>query len=449
VPPICSRSCILNAELQQSHPAGVANLDFEFAAPAFAYPAPTTEENLMHAAFRGAVFFVLLPAMAVTATIGNAADWSEEQIARLPASEKPVRLFNGKDLSGWDGQKDKYFTVQDGMIVAKNDAGNAPKASTYLVTEKKYRNFRLIFESKLVTSEMHSGIALWGKPVERMGDPFSYQGHLVMYPSNYGYYDLYGRNSIYKDADGIAKKAGKQHDWNRMEILAIGNRIRHVINGVAAADWSDPMPETCVAGPIGLQLHSNKVAQEVQFRGLILTEDPEDRLVTVAADVAKTSSASAGDFDAGKLAEIDAKMREFIDAKQISGAVTLVAHRGKVIHHQAVGEADIETHRDMKPDTIFAIASMTKPITATAVMILQDEGKLSIDDKVTKYLPDFTPSAKDSDVRYDMTIRQLLTHTSGLGGSQKVEGSIRQAVEQLARQPLTFAPGAKWQYSPG
>jgi hypothetical protein len=210
-----------------------------------------------------------------------AGDWSATQIAKLPKSEKAIRLFNGKDLAGWEGQTKKHFSVQDGIIVGKNGKENAPAASTYLVTKQKYRNFRLIFESKLVTSEMHSGIALWGKTVEKKGDPFSYQGHLVMYPSNYGFYDLYRRNSIYKDLKKVAKKAGKQHDWNRMEILAIGHRIRHVINGKLVADWSDPKPELCGTGPIGLQLHSNRAPQEVQFRGLILTVDSEDKVITV------------------------------------------------------------------------------------------------------------------------------------------------------------------------
>lgn len=213
----------------------------------------------------------------------NASDWSGQQVAKLPSVEKPIHLFNGTDLTGWEGQIGKYFSVDDREIVGRNTKDDAPKASTYLVTKEKYRNFRLIFEAKLVTSEMHSGIALWGKTVERAGDPYSYKGHLVMFPSNYGYYDLYGRNSIYQDK-GVARKAGKQHDWNRMEILAIGNRIRHVINGKLVADWSDPKPELCQAGPIGLQLHQNKVPQEVRFRGLILTTDPEDRLVTVESD---------------------------------------------------------------------------------------------------------------------------------------------------------------------
>ena len=206
--------------------------------------------------------------------------WSEKQVSKLPKSEKPVRLFNGKDLSGWVGQKDKYWSVKDGVIVGKNDQENAPAVSTYLLTDDEYRNFRLIFEAKLVESEMHSGIALWGEAVEKSGDPYSYMGHLVMFPSGWGYWDLYRRNSIYKD-DGRAKKAGHQHDWNRMEILAIGDRIRHVVNGKLVADWTDPMPELIQEGPVGLQLHSNKVPQRVEFRGLILTENPEDRLVTV------------------------------------------------------------------------------------------------------------------------------------------------------------------------
>jgi hypothetical protein len=226
------------------------------------------------------VVLVLAPLSAFAADQAGS-DWSEQQIPKLPKTEKPVHLFYGVDLSGWEGQTQKYWSVDDREIVGRNTAENPPAASTYLVTKDKYRNFRLIFEGKLVTSEMHSGIALWGKTVEKAGDPYSYKGHLVMFPSGYGYYDLYGRNSIYQDKGGVAKKAGKQHDWNRMEILAIGNRIRHVINGKLVADWSDPKPELCQAGPLGLQLHQNKVPQEVRFRGLILTADPEDRLVTV------------------------------------------------------------------------------------------------------------------------------------------------------------------------
>jgi hypothetical protein len=215
---------------------------------------------------------------------GKVTDWSADQIVKLPAEEKPIHLFNGKDFDGWEGHTDKYFSIDGHEIVAKNTAENAPAVSTYLLTTKSYRNFRLIFEAKLVESEMHSGIAMWGKKFEKDGEKFSYQGHLVMFPSGWGFYDLYRRNSIYQDTEGKAKKAGKQHDWNQMEILAIGDRIRHVVNGQLIADWTDPKPELCESGPLGLQLHSNKVAQEIRFRGLILTEDPQDQLVTVTKE---------------------------------------------------------------------------------------------------------------------------------------------------------------------
>lgn len=383
-----------------------------------------------------------------------AADWSEEQIAKLPKGEMPVKLFNGKNLDGWEGHTPKYFNVVEGVIVGKNEEGNAPKSSTYLLTKKPYRNFRLICESKLVTSEMHSGIALWGKKIEKDEGPFTYQGHLVMYPSAYGYYDLFRRNSIYQDTSGAARRVGKQHDWNRMEILAIGHRIRHVVNGTLVADWSDPQPELCEAGPIGLQLHSNKVPQEVQWRGLILTENPEDVLVTAtsrdAGLIADGKPAESG-LDAETLGKIDEQMKQFIAAKQMSGAVTLVARRGRVVHLHAVGQADVAGKIEMAKDTIFRIASMTKPITAAAVLICQDDGKLKLDDPVSKYIPAF----KDTKVKggekpkREITIRDCLKHTNGLVSDQRTTGTLEKTVDDLAKSEMAFDPGSKWQYGPG
>ena len=219
------------------------------------------------------------------ASAADEKDWSST--VKFPEREKPVKLFNGKDLEGWEGNTGeggtpKYFTVKEGEIVARNEKENSPKISNYLLTKKNYRNFRLVFEGKLAESQMHSGISLWGKKFEKDGEKNSYQGHLVMFPSGWGFYDLYRRNSIYRD-DGRAKKADNK-DWNKMEILAIGNRIRLAVNGQEVADWEDPMPELCGEGPIGLQLHSNPgVVQEVRFRGLILSENPEDKLITVTA----------------------------------------------------------------------------------------------------------------------------------------------------------------------
>ncbi|MFN0196371.1 MAG: serine hydrolase [Planctomycetaceae bacterium] len=398
------------------------------------------------------VAWTLVPQLMPAAV--RAADWSEEQITKLPAGEKPIHLFNGKDFTGWEGHIGKYFSVADGIIVGKNGDADAPKSSTYLLTKEKYRNFRLIFESKLVTSEMHSGISFWGKAIEKDEGPFTYQGHLVMYPSGYGYYDLFRRNSVFQDTLGVAKRVGLQHDWNQMEILATGHRIRHVVNGQLVADWSDPQPELCEAGPIGLQLHSNKVAQELQWRGLILTEDPQNVLVTATsrdAGLIVAGIPAESGMDADALKKIDERMREFVEQKQTAGAVTLVARRGRVVHVGAVGKADVAANRDMAADTVFRIASMTKPITAAAVMILKDEGKLDLDDPVSKYIPEFkeTKLAGDKKPAREITIRDCLRHTNGLVSDQKTTGTIAKSAEDLAKSELAFEPGSKWQYGPG
>jgi len=212
----------------------------------------------------------------------------KKEIQGIPprkGTSETIKLFNGKNLDGWEGYED-LWSVKDGVIVAKNV--KPLTFSTYLVTKQKFTDFRLIFAAKLVTSEMHSGVALWGrvkpdvsKNPETDRTKYTYAGHLVMFPSGWGLYDLFGRNGLPVD-NKPAIKAGKQHDWNDMEILAQGNRIRLAVNGHAVLDWRDPEPERIKEGPIGLQLHSNNVPQEIHFKGLELTTFPtEDKLITV------------------------------------------------------------------------------------------------------------------------------------------------------------------------
>jgi hypothetical protein len=102
-----------------------------------------------------------------------------------------------------------------------------------------------------------------------------------MFPSGWGMWDLYGREGkLGVDAEP-AKKVGKQHDWNNLEILAQGNRIRVAVNGKEVIDWRDPEPDRIKEGQIGLQLHSNEEAQEIHFKDLKLTTFPEDKLITL------------------------------------------------------------------------------------------------------------------------------------------------------------------------
>ena len=228
---------------------------------------------------------MILAATAALAFVPPAGRGDDKAPAKKDAPNVPPRkgtsetyaLFNGKDLTGWVGHKANW-SVKDGVIVGKNT--EPVKVSTYLQTEKAYTDFRLTARVKLVESEMHSGIAFWGRTAPDHGDPFTYAGHLVMFPSGWGMYDLFGRNGLPVDG-GPAKKVGKQHDWNDLEILAQGNRVRVAVNGTAVVDWRDPEPDRIKAGPIGLQLHSNMVPQEVQFADLKIETFPkEDKLTT-------------------------------------------------------------------------------------------------------------------------------------------------------------------------
>ncbi len=152
--------------------------------------------------------------------------------------------------------------------------------STYLVTDRTFTDFRLLATVKLVESEMHSGIAMWGHLAPEKGHPYTYAGLLVMFPSNWGFFDLHERGGLPVDG-GPAKAVGKQHDWNDLEILAQGNRVRLVVNGKQVVDYREPDLAYVRPGPIGLQLHSNDVPQEIHFKGLELTTFPEDKLLTV------------------------------------------------------------------------------------------------------------------------------------------------------------------------
>jgi hypothetical protein len=237
---------------------------------------------LSTAAGRLGVISVLVLSAAALMFIGlssQAADQGKDTPVVPPrkGQSETIKLFNGKDLEGWEGHRN-LWSVEDGVIVGKN--AKPIKVSTYLLTKRKFSDFRLTATLKLVQSEMHSGIAFWGRNAPEHGDKYTYAGHLVMFPSGWGMYDLFGRNGL--PVDGApAKKVGRQHDRNDLEILAQGNRVRVVVNGTLVVDWYDPEPKRIKEGPIGLQLHSNTQPQEVHFKDLILTTFPEDKLTTV------------------------------------------------------------------------------------------------------------------------------------------------------------------------
>lgn len=164
-------------------------------------------------------------------------------------------------------------------------------------------------------------------------------------------------------------------------------------------------------------------------------------------------------MDALKLTEIPRRMQGFVDSNIISGAVTLVARNGQLAALDVVGYSDLATKKPLRADDMFWIASMTKPMTATAIMMLQDEGKLSVDDPVEKHLPEFKnqwlvdSQSKDGMVlkrpARPITLRDLLTHTSGIGDvpAPRYNCTLAELAMAYSQQPLRFPPGSKWQYS--
>lgn len=178
-----------------------------------------------------------------------------------------------------------------------------------------------------------------------------------------------------------------------------------------------------------------------------------------------------------RLARIGAVVAQHIEAGNVAGAVTLVARRGRIVHFEAHGLADVDTRAPMTTDSIFRLASMSKPITAVAIMMLAEEGQLALSDPVSKFIPEFanltsvavpkpTEPRADGESPYDLvtaqrpiTIHDLLTHGSGLvsGGlgaraandiaPRNPNDSLATYIPRLANVPLDFQPGTLWRYS--
>jgi CubicO group peptidase (beta-lactamase class C family) len=146
---------------------------------------------------------------------------------------------------------------------------------------------------------------------------------------------------------------------------------------------------------------------------------------------------------------ISDRVNKFIVAKEIAGAVTLVATPDRIIHLEALGSAVLPGEA-MQTDTIFWIASMSKPVLAALLLMLQDDGLLSVDDPVEKYLAEFKGLKTADGKEAKVTIRHLLTHTSGLSeitaAQARESKTLADVVPLYVAKPVAFAPGSKWVY---
>ncbi|WP_175717550.1 serine hydrolase domain-containing protein [Burkholderia anthina] len=180
---------------------------------------------------------------------------------------------------------------------------------------------------------------------------------------------------------------------------------------------------------------------------------------------ATPSSSPQPPTDPALVARIDAVLSRQLETERLVGAVVLVARHGELVYRRAAGFADRESRTPIREDTLFRLASVTKPIVSTAAMALVAQHKLSLDEDVTRWLPDFRPALPDGRVP-TITVRQLLTHTAGLGyrfaeadangvyarasisdGLDAASITLGENVRRIASVPLLYAPGTNWNYS--
>lgn len=175
-----------------------------------------------------------------------------------------------------------------------------------------------------------------------------------------------------------------------------------------------------------------------------------------------------------RLGRLTSTLREYVDDRQLAGAVALIARRGRVVYHEAVGMRDIESGDAMRKDAIFRIASQTKALVSVAVMVLQEQGKLLISDDLSKYLPEFeatTVAVKQDGGGYEVEpsrrpirLRDLLTHTAGIDygtgiaedrwAKAEIQGwyfahrdeTVRDTVARMASLPFAAHPGERFVY---
>ena len=190
--------------------------------------------------------------------------------------------------------------------------------------------------------------------------------------------------------------------------------------------------------------------------------------LSFAGELPITSPEDVG-MSSVKLAQSKSSVQALIDDEKIAGANIIVARKGKIVLSETFGMMDQKAKKPMRPDTIFRIYSMTKPITSVAAMMLYEQGNLKLDDPISKYIPEFkglkvySESGKHDDQVNQMSIRDLFRHTSGLTygyfgntavdkmymarGVLKRKSSLQDMINKLSEIPLLHQPAAKWHYS--
>lgn len=191
----------------------------------------------------------------------------------------------------------------------------------------------------------------------------------------------------------------------------------------------------------------------------VLAQGPAAARSSAAAAAASERTYTSGTISTERLQRIGQLIDRRIAANDISGAVTLVAQHGYTVHFESRGLMDLESRKPMAKDSLFDIASMTKPITAVAILMLVEEGRLRLTDPVSRFIPSLTNFKVKSAsglppfaaATRDITLRDLLTHTSGIVSEPRIPQdrteTLAHYIPTFATAPLEFQPGTRWMYS--
>ncbi len=170
-------------------------------------------------------------------------------------------------------------------------------------------------------------------------------------------------------------------------------------------------------------------------------------LVLVAFSVSSLLSQEAKPLGS----DLDSALKPFVEDGTVAGLVAITADKNAILTQSVLGFSNVEAKLPMKSDSIFWIASMSKPVTGACVMMLVDEGKISLDDKIVKHLPEMSELVTEDGKRAEITIRHLLTHTSGMAelpaGEAYRDATLADVAAKYAHVKVLFEPGSKWQYS--
>jgi CubicO group peptidase (beta-lactamase class C family) len=386
----------------------------------------------------------------------------QTKIDALPGAGAWTPLFNGKDLAGWTvkclaaDRGKSFWRVEDGTILC-DSIGRKDHNYVWLLSDEEFADFelRLKFQA-YADSPGNSGLQFRSRYEEQADGGWLHGPQVDIHPPRAMSWRtglIYDetreeRRWVYpslpssamppelKPAQHVFRYADE--GWNELELVCRGTRVITRVNGIVRTDWQ-------AAGVLDNAAHQRHNVGRSGHFALQLHSGDELRIRYKDIEVRRLPA-----VETPRIPAVSAAMSTGVARREIAGAVTLVATPDDIVHLEATGLADLAGGTPMAPDSIFWIASMTKPVTAVAVLMLEEEGKLSVDDPVSKYLPEIGSLKLPDGQPAAITLKHLLTHTAGMPEATpeqyRTARTLAEVIPFYAGRTVAFPPGTKWQY---